>query len=67
MKTFEDLIILSRTEPTVYSYLMQLEIGNMTREQAIIGMVMTLVEQKRDVTDSYLKHIERCVTPSIRK
>lgn len=67
MKTINDLFILGRIEPVVHSYLTLYENKEISLEQALIGMVFTLREQKNEVTDNYCRHLEKCPTPSIHR
>lgn len=66
MKTINDLFTLGRTEPVVNSYLTLYEKKEITLEEALIGMVFTLREQKNEVTENFIKHLERCNTPAIK-
>lgn len=65
MKTMNDLYVLGRTEPVVHGYLEHVEMGGMTMEQALIGMIFTLRDQKNEVTKNYIDHLNNCTMPSI--
>lgn len=66
MKTINDVIILGRTEPVVHYYLTMYENNEITLEQSLIGMVFTLRDQKNEVTENMIKHLNQCTTPNIR-
>jgi len=66
MKTANDLFVLGRTEPVVHHFMALYERKEISMEQALIGMVFTLKDQKDEVTNNYTKHLESCTTPSIR-
>lgn len=63
MKTVNDLYQLGMTDPVVHSYLELVERKEMTLEQALIGMVFTLRDQKNEVTTNYVNHLHKCPNP----
>lgn len=64
MKTMNDLYKLSLTDPVVNAYMKLVENKEMKIEDALIGMVFTLRDQKNDVTDKYINHLQNCTMPS---
>lgn len=65
IKTMEDIQRLALHEPVVHAYLNLMKQG-MTQEQALIGMVFTLIEQKNEVTKNYTEHLNNCTMPRIQ-
>lgn len=66
MKTLDDLKRLAYDDPVVKNYLTLHELNEITLEEALIGMVFTLREQKDAVQENYKEHLMRCATPSIK-
>jgi hypothetical protein len=67
LKTINDLFILGRTDPVVHSYIKLYERKEITIEQALIGIIFTLAEQKNEVVDKYTNHLQQCPTPNIQR
>lgn len=63
MHRIEEIVNLARTEPTVHAYWKHLELGTMSQEQALIGMVVELTKLKNDIAEKYMNHINQCGTP----
>lgn len=60
MKTFDDLCKLGMHDPIVTNYLTLVAIGDMNREEALIGMVFTLSEINKKMIDEYTEHLQTC-------
>ncbi|OUS72969.1 hypothetical protein B1748_23460 [Paenibacillus sp. MY03] len=67
MNTMQDIEKLALQEPIVKSYIQHVRYGNMTMEQALIGMVVSLTIAKDEVQNNYINHMHNCTTPSIIK
>lgn len=66
MKKFEELFELGLHDNVVNAYLMHYKQGNMTQEEALVGMIFTLSEQKKEIQREYIDHLNNCTMPRIQ-